>query len=582
MADTSYIIDLILQAKNQATAELNKVGTSIDQIKEKSVKMSDSTKQALKSVGVAATAVATSVIAIGKKAVDSAVQMEPVKNSFERLSESVGVASDEMLKAMQKASRGTVSDFNLMSAANKAYSLWVVKNTDEMSTLMEIARVKGQAMGRTMEEALEDIVTWLGRGSAMILDNLGIVIKQSEAQEEYAKSIGKTVNQLTEAEKKQALINAVVKQGREELEQAGEVSLTMAERQAQLQTTWENIKVTLWEALVPVLEKLLDFLQPILDKVQEFVKNNPELVAGIMKWTAGIALLIAGLSGLALALPAITNGIALLTGPIGWVIMGITALGAAWATNFGGIRDKTKEVIEYIKPMIEERIGGIKNFIDTHLTEILTIVYTVRDVIKSTVQIWVEVIGSVIEWLFTTLWVLIDIFNGDRSAAWEKIKSMATKTAQSIDKILTIAFGDMWTNIKNWFLEGYNWIVDKVNALVDKIKSAVQSLKNAWNSAKEWLGFGWKDSTRASGWPVYQWQSYLVWENGPEMFVPSQNGRIVKNEDLGNGGGAGGDIVVNINMGGVAVNNGADEQSLADTIAETITRQLELYKKGIY
>lgn len=64
------------------------------------------------------------------------------------------------------------------------------------------------------------------------------------------------------------------------------------------------------------------------------------------------------------------------------------------------------------------------------------------------------------------------------------------------------------------------------------------------------------------------------------MFVPSQNGRIVRNEDLNSMGGN--PITVNINMGGVAVSNEADEQSLADTIAETITRQLELYKKGIY
>jgi hypothetical protein len=36
----------------------------------------------------------------------------------------------------------------------------------------------------------------------------------------YAKSIGKTVTQLTDAEKKQALINAVVAQGKKELEEA--------------------------------------------------------------------------------------------------------------------------------------------------------------------------------------------------------------------------------------------------------------------------------------------------------------------------------------------------------------------------
>ena len=67
-------------------------------------------------------------------------------SSFEQLSASAGIASDEMIKAMRKASVGTVSDFNLMSAANKAYSLGVVSNTEQMTTLMEIARVKGSAM----------------------------------------------------------------------------------------------------------------------------------------------------------------------------------------------------------------------------------------------------------------------------------------------------------------------------------------------------------------------------------------------------------------------------------------------------
>lgn len=123
MADTNYVIDLILEAKNNATAELNKIGGHIDQLKEKSVKLSDSTKTALKAVGAAATAVAGTVIAVGKSALDSAVKMEPIKNSFERLSKDANVSSEEMLKAMRKASKGTVSDFDLMSAANKAYTL---------------------------------------------------------------------------------------------------------------------------------------------------------------------------------------------------------------------------------------------------------------------------------------------------------------------------------------------------------------------------------------------------------------------------------------------------------------------------
>ena len=83
---------------------------------------------------------------------------------------------------------------------------------------MDIARTKAKNMGITTTQAYNDIVTGLGRGSAMILDNLGIVVNSTEANEEYAKSIGKTAAQLTDAEKKQALINNVVSDGRKEMQ----------------------------------------------------------------------------------------------------------------------------------------------------------------------------------------------------------------------------------------------------------------------------------------------------------------------------------------------------------------------------
>lgn len=198
------------------------------------------------------------------------------------------------------------------------------------------------------------------------MDNLGIVVKQEEAQERYAAMLGKSTKELTAQEKAQALQVVTLQALKEEMEKVGEVPLTMAERQAQLNATWENTKTVLGEALVPVLEKLLDFLQPILDKVADFVANNSELVAGTMKRVAGIAALVAGLSGLALALPAITTAIGILTGPIGWVIAAIGLLATAWRNDRGGIQEKTREVIDFVKPYIEERISGLRAFWEEH------------------------------------------------------------------------------------------------------------------------------------------------------------------------------------------------------------------------
>jgi hypothetical protein len=213
MADSSqYNLSLVITANNKAVEELNKLWSSVEKVKWWVLQLSESTKKTLKTVWATATAVAWSVALLWKSFIDSALENEPLQRSFERLSESANISSKEMLDAMRKASKWTVADTKLMASANTALSLNVVQSADDMATLMEIARVKWQAMWRSMEEALDDIVRWLWRASPMILDNLWIVINQTEAQEEYAKSLWKTASELTEAEKKQALVNAVVKQ----------------------------------------------------------------------------------------------------------------------------------------------------------------------------------------------------------------------------------------------------------------------------------------------------------------------------------------------------------------------------------
>ena len=57
---------------------------------------------------------------------------------------------------------------------------------------------------------------------------------------------------------------------------------------------------------------------------------------------------------------------------------------------------------------------------------------------------------------------------------------------------------------------------------------------------------GFFGGARAAGGPVGTGSSYLVGENGPELFVPSTAGRIMNEHQMGGGGGGGG-TVVNLN-----------------------------------
>lgn len=183
-----------------------------------------------------------------------------IQDSFERMTHDIGVSGDELLDKLNEVSAGTVSNADLMLASNRAMALGVAKDLGDFTQLMEIARLKGREMGITTTQAFNDIVTGIGRQSPLILDNLGITIKAEEAQKVFAESIGKTAEQLTAAEKSQALLNAVMIQGSEAVEEAGELQETAQEKVERLNASWANMKVQLGavilEALVPFIEKI--------------------------------------------------------------------------------------------------------------------------------------------------------------------------------------------------------------------------------------------------------------------------------------------------------------------------------------
>ena len=107
---------------------------------------------------------------------------------------------------------------------------------------------------------------------------------------------------------------------------------------------------------------------------------------------------------------------------------------------------------------------------------------------------------------------------------------------------------------------------------MDKTMQAI----NLVNQLKEKSGGQtvWTDGARALGWPVYANRSYLVGENWPEIFSPWSSGKINNNPSSGWGN-------ITINLGGVIVQNSADEDRLVDKIRKVLIRETQLYSNGI-
>lgn len=192
-----------------------------------------------------------------------AMQAERTESSFVVLSSGVGQSSQAMLAAMKAMTAGTVADTDLMLAANRAMMLGVSDNAEEMGQLMAAAIERGRALGVSSQQAVNDIITGIGRMSPMILDNLGIV-GVTQSVEEYARSLGKTSDALSDVEKKQALVNAVIASG------SGQPVLEdAASAFERMDASIKNLQVSLGELFGPAIAAVAQSMADAADVVTD-------------------------------------------------------------------------------------------------------------------------------------------------------------------------------------------------------------------------------------------------------------------------------------------------------------------------
>jgi hypothetical protein len=242
-------------ATNQASPVLQRVKQDVAGLDNAAGKASGGLSALGKAAGIAG--LVTLGVQAGQAALELAqlgAQSLALKSSFEQVQGGVANAAS-VLDALRSASRGMINDYDLMLSANKAALLGVADTAKEMSALLEIASVRGRAMGISATQALSDIVTGLGRMSPLILDNLGITINLEDTMTKYADSIGKTSDALTDAERKQALVNSVIASSADLLADANSAAGTLAGQGfAQLNTAWGNFKTSIGESLSPFFD----------------------------------------------------------------------------------------------------------------------------------------------------------------------------------------------------------------------------------------------------------------------------------------------------------------------------------------
>lgn len=184
------------------------------------------------------------------QSVTAAASAERLGTATENLGRQYGVAGDAIVESIQKASQGTISQVDAMQSANQAMLLGVAKNEEEFDRLTKVAVGLGRAMGQDARKSVEDLTIGIGRQSRLILDNLGLIVNADAAYIRYAASVGKSVKDLTEAEKKQAFLNAALEQGEAKVSQLGDIQLDAAGKVERMTASYADFQVEFGKVLL--------------------------------------------------------------------------------------------------------------------------------------------------------------------------------------------------------------------------------------------------------------------------------------------------------------------------------------------
>lgn len=151
-----------------------------------------------------------------------------------------GLNQEGLLDNLRKATKGTVNDVQLMTAAVQANDFRIP--LEDLGKYLEFAQLKAQQTGQSVDYMTNSIVTGLGRKSPLILDNLGISAAEISEKTKETGDFMKAVAEIVDTQ----------------LAEAGETYISAADRAAQKTVELQNAQKALGDEILPLKEQWYD------------------------------------------------------------------------------------------------------------------------------------------------------------------------------------------------------------------------------------------------------------------------------------------------------------------------------------
>lgn len=251
-------------------------------------------------------------------------------------------------------------------------------------------------------------------------------------------------------------------------------------------------EVEFGDVLAPLLKDLVGHIRDVVTWFKNMDEPTKKVVLGIGAAAAALGPLLLAFGSMAsmvtnviAAFEAVSGAVAaaggatgvlagaieLLSGPIGWVIAAVTALAAAWYTNFGGIRDFVTKCVTTIVnfwrenlPLLQAAAANVwANIKATFAPLVPYILQGWHNLVTVTSAIWENIKAGTLQTLTNILGIIkaaLQILSGNWSAAWQTLKqilvssllTMEAQVARSAAAILRVLSG-MFQGVSNTYHE---------------------------------------------------------------------------------------------------------------------------------
>jgi len=362
------LVDKISPSLKKIDANMKRVGASVQNSARKIGASFDKVKNKVSQLGQKTAALGKSLLlkvtlplgAMGVASIKAASDFEESLNKVEVAFGSAGASVREFAKNAGNdfgIDRGRALD---MAALFGDMSTSMGLSQDRAAELsIELAGLAGD-LASFKNVGVEQATTALAgvfTGETESLKRLGVVMTETNLKQfALSKGITKNIKDFSQADKVLLRYQFIMNKTKNAQGDFARTSDGFANKFRQLQSSFNDLRITVGQALLPVATKLVNFLIKIIDKFNKLSPTTQKIVVILGSLAAILPPLLIGFGLLVAAITALAS-------PIGLIVVGLTALGALGAF----ITAKWDVLVESFKLALDplfKLVGALKMVFD--------------------------------------------------------------------------------------------------------------------------------------------------------------------------------------------------------------------------